>query len=424
VNRAQRIRLTAWAIVITFLAGAIALAIPRGGEGQITITAYFTKAIGLFKDSHVRVLGVDVGRVTSVEAEGPKVKVVMTVDAARKIPADARAVVVPISLIADRYVQLTPVYSSGPVLKDGAVIDTQRTAIPAELDDLLSQLKKLLDAVRAGTLAHPESIGAAVRNLAAALQGAGDDLSATLGGGGALSGAITENAPAIEASVTRLADLLSAIAARRDDIAGLNANLAQALGAIASEHSTLSSALGNIALLTEQLGTLVKEHRPELESDISILAKTSNVLTRHQDSLITSLDWLHVLADGAEGDHNGGAIHQYGNGPFHIDVRDAHLFACPPGVPPSICLLLGLSGVPLSLSAKTPGQAGAPSGATSVGTTPPSAVAGPDPTNLLDLLPKLPLAGSSQTTSEGTPSLRDVFDGLGGLLDRALGWLM
>src|SRR5439155_3034131 len=107
VTPAARVRLIATAIAFTFLAGVVAIAVPRGDKGHITVTAYFAKAIGLFKDSHVRVLGVDVGRVTSVKPEGVRVKVTMTIDATRKIPADARAVIVPISLIADRYIQLT-----------------------------------------------------------------------------------------------------------------------------------------------------------------------------------------------------------------------------------------------------------------------------------------------------------------------------
>lgn len=429
MNRSQRIRLVATGLVIVFVAASIALAFPRNGKKPIEVTAYFTKAIGLFKSSPVRVLGVDVGRVTSVEPQGTKVKVVMKIEADRKIPADARAVVVPISLIADRYVQMTPVYSSGPVLADGAVIDTDHTAIPAELDDLLAQLKKLLDAVQAGTLRNPESIGLAIKNLAAALQGAGDDLSATLSGAGALSSAVTDNPTEIDASVRHLSSLLAAIAAHRDDIARLNTGLAQALGAIASERSTLDSALRNIALLTGQLGSLVKEHRANLEADIAVLARTTRVVTKHQDSVIQSLDWLHVLADGAEESHYDGAIHTVG-GRTHIDVRDAHLFPCPPAVNAAICLLTGLLGSQLPIGVTAPGSNAAPAAGTTGPTAGPPSVApaatpaAPTaPESLLDLLPKLPLTGTEAET-RSSPSLRDLFDELGGLLDLAFGWLM
>ena len=425
----RRVRLIAYAITLTFLGGVVALAVPRGGPGQISVTAYFSKAIGLFKDSRVRVLGVDVGRVTSVHPEGQQVKVTMKIDPHRKIPESVHAVIVPISLIADRYIQLTPVYTSGPVLHSGSVIGVDRTSIPAELDDLLAQLKKLLDAVQSGKPGTPASIGAAIFNLAAALQGTGTDLSQTLSGAGALSGAISDNAPAIEATVTHLANLLDALGQRRDEITSLNTRLALALGAIADERTTLGSALGNIATLTEQLGSLVAAHRTDLESDLTVLAKTTSILTRHQASLAQSLDWLPVQTDGGEGHHNGGAV-DFSNGPPHIDVHDAHAFACAPGLTATTCLLLGLSGAGTvqpgaAAPAATPGASGAGSAGRGASVTPSATPAPPDPANLLDLLPKVHLGDAATVPSQGPASgIRGLFDGIGGLLDHALRWFL
>jgi virulence factor Mce-like protein len=424
VRRGQT-RLLAIAIALTFLGGVLALAFPREKKEQFRVTAYFTKAIGLFPESRVRVLGVSVGRVSSVEAVGSKVKVVMRLDPEIKVPADARAVIVPISLISDRYVQLTPVYTSGARLRNGDVIDTDRTVIPAELDDLLAQLKKFLDAVQAGSRENPESLGLAVKNLAAALAGAGDGLSKTLSGGGALAGAASANAAQLDAIVGELSRLFGALSDRRNDIALLNSRLAQALGAVASESDSLNGALSNLALLTEQLNSLVAAHRPNLEADLTVLAKTTKILTDRQESTIQALDWLHVLADGAENAHEGGALHVDAPVP-HIDVRDAHLFPCPPAIPPAVCLLLGLTGGGLSLSASTPGAVGSGSAASPAPGQPatPAPSLAPDPGNLLDLLPKVgPLLPSSERSGASAPSLRGFFSRMGGLLDNGWRWL-
>jgi phospholipid/cholesterol/gamma-HCH transport system substrate-binding protein len=418
--RATRIRLLAVLIALSFASGVVALAFPREKAAPpIRVTAVFEKAIGLFEQSHVRVLGVSVGRVESVTPTGTTVEVVMKIDGDRKIPADARAVLVPISLIADRYLQLAPVYRSGPVLTDGDVIGVERTAIPAELDDVLDQLKKLLDAVEAGTAENPESIGEAVQNLAAALKGSGEDFSRVLDGGGTLAGSVVENAAAVDASVAHLASLASALAERRGDIATLNSRLYKALSAIASERRALDGALANAAVLTEQLGSLVKEHRPALEADLSVLADTTQILMRHQDSVIQSLEWLHVLADGADNAHNEGAIHREPGKPAHIDVRDEHLFACPDPVPAAVCLLLGLTGGSLPIS--LPPELGGPAAARAAPGAA-EAPAGPDPLNLLDLLPRLLLGGLGGDGSE--PASAPTPGGTGGLLSGALGWLL
>jgi phospholipid/cholesterol/gamma-HCH transport system substrate-binding protein len=420
VIRATRIRLLALAIALTFAGGTLAMAFPRERNEQVRVTAIFPKTIGLFVQSHVRVLGVSVGRVESVEPQGDTVAVVMRLDARRKIPADAKAVIVPISLIADRYIQLTPVYESGPRLVNGDVIGIERTAIPAELDDVLAQLKKLLDAVEAGTADNPESIGEAVQNLASALAGSGDDFSRLLDGGGELAGSVVENATEVDAIVGHLARLASALAERRGDLAQLNTRMAQALGAIASERDALNGALANAALLTEQLGSLVKEHRPALEADLTVLAKTTQIVMAHQDSLIRTLEWVHVLADGAEAAHNGGAIHREPGAPAHIDVRDEHLFSCPPPLPTAVCLALGLSGgsvLGLDLPAMPPGGARS-GGAGEAGVA--DAPAGPDPLNLLDLLPGIdvPSLGAGATAPQPTTG------GVRGLLSGALGWML
>ena len=48
-------------------------------------------------------------------------EVTMYIDSKYKVPADAFAQIVPISLISDRYVQLAPAYTgTGPTLNDGA----------------------------------------------------------------------------------------------------------------------------------------------------------------------------------------------------------------------------------------------------------------------------------------------------------------
>src|SRR5262249_2224168 len=85
-------------------------------------TAHFPRAASVHKGTDVRVLGVNVGRVTAVIPEGNSVRVDMEYDADVDIPANAKAVVITPTLVADRFVQLTPVYTSGPRMKDGADI--------------------------------------------------------------------------------------------------------------------------------------------------------------------------------------------------------------------------------------------------------------------------------------------------------------
>jgi phospholipid/cholesterol/gamma-HCH transport system substrate-binding protein len=425
----QRLKLIASVIVLTLVAATATLvARVTAGPETMQVTAFFSKTIGLFPAARVDVLGVAVGRVVSVTPAGNDVKVVMKIDKTQKIPADAHATIVPISLISDRYIQLFPPYQAGPALREGAMIGTDRTFIPAELDDLLSQLKKLLDALQTGTTEGTPAIGAVMKNLAEALRGTGGDLSGTLAGGGKLAATVLARSEDIDGIIEHLTALVNALAQRRNDLTLLNTRMAQALGAIAGERTSLGDALSNIDLLTSQLASIVHDHKSALETDVKTLAATTAAVIRHQDSLIRTLQWTPVLDDGVEAEHNGGAVHPTGtngnSGPSHIDVRDSHFTTCPPGVPVGVCILLGLNGTPLSAPAI---GSTAPSTASPKVTTPQTqAPAGSSEADLLDLLQNLPLLGG---TDEVAPSssvpggpLGGMFDGLGGAVYHALRW--
>ena len=327
--------------VIILLSGTGWLTLhPFARHRSYAVTAYFTKTIGLFPRSDVRVLGVAIGKVRSVEPMGDKVAVVMDIDSTRRVPMDATAFIVPISLISDRYVQLSPPYSAGPSLVDGSTIPINRTSIPAELDDLLASLQRFFSALESGRQGDPGALSSAIANLAASLAGSGRHLDETLGAAGSISGVLTQRSTELDSAIVHLSSFIAALSSRSDEITKLNTNLSGALGGIADEQAALDSSLRNIALLTEQVGSILETHRSTLNTDIHTLAKVSDALVRQQSSIIRANDWLPVLADGGSDTNNGGAVHPYDapcpagmscpspNIVPHIDVREVHYGEC------------------------------------------------------------------------------------------------
>lgn len=135
-------------LLVVAVAGAAVAGCSSGPVGSlvdssITITAQFDSANGLYNGNTVAVLGMKVGKVTSVVAHPTHVDVTMQVDKWVKIPADAMAVTVSDSLLTDRHVELTPAYHSGPTMSDHTVLGTDRTRTPVEFDSLLSMADKL-----------------------------------------------------------------------------------------------------------------------------------------------------------------------------------------------------------------------------------------------------------------------------------------
>src|SRR4051812_4832043 len=131
--------------VLALLAGLLVVLWPSGGTK--TATAYFPRALNIFPDSDVTVLGVKVGSVDSVTPVGKSVKVVFHYDAAVRVPADGFAALVAPTLVSDRTVQLGPAYAGGPVLSDGAVLPLSQTMVPLELDQIAATLRDLTEAL-------------------------------------------------------------------------------------------------------------------------------------------------------------------------------------------------------------------------------------------------------------------------------------
>ena len=112
---ATRKRLATWVAVllaVVLVAGAVFL-VRQIFFGPNTITAYFPTATSIYPGDEVRVSGVKVGTIESIEPEGTQTKMVLKVDRDVPVPAGAKAVIVAQNLIAARYVQLTPAYRPG-----------------------------------------------------------------------------------------------------------------------------------------------------------------------------------------------------------------------------------------------------------------------------------------------------------------------
>lgn len=311
---------------LAFVVGALLL---LGGAGlymagskseddKYQITAYFTKAIGLFEKSDVDILGVPVGKVTEVAPEGTKVRVEMEIDSQYKIEKSSEtfAQIVPISVISDRYIQLGPVYQEeGEFLADGDVLDTSVTQIPAELDDVFKQLKKLLDAIEPGEKGEPGALGELIVQLNRTLDDRERDLQGTLIHGAELTGTLADAQEDISGLLINLDSLFTKLATRADSMSELNRNFALVMTALAQSRSDLEGTLANLADMTEEVGKLATANGDRLGRDLTIATNITSTVLKNRESVEESLRWLKVVGEGAARAYHPGQFKD-------VDVRD------------------------------------------------------------------------------------------------------
>ena len=295
------IRPLAYLVALVMAVAAVLLFWPKDDkDDKYQVTAYFDKAIGLFPNSDVNILGVPVGKIQDVEPVGRRVKVTMEVSKEHKIPADAQAQIVPISVISDRFVEFFPAYTGGPILQDGAVLEEDQTQIPAELDDVFKQLKKLLDAIQPGGPGEPGALGELIVELDETFSGHEDDLQGALTEGAQLTRTLAGTKEDLQGILANLDSLFGKLATRSGEFSTLNKNLITVLTAISESRDDLEGTLVNLGDLSAEVTDLARDQGRILEDDLRRLARIVGVALKNGGSVRQSLRWLPVLGWGIE----------------------------------------------------------------------------------------------------------------------------
>ncbi len=290
--RAERlVKPLAVAIVALLVAGGVTVVRRRESDAGVPVTAHFSRTIGLYPGSSVRVLGVEVGTVTHIVPEGQTVLVRMKLKKGVKVPAEPTAVIIPPSLVSDRYVQLVPVYTSGPVLTDGADIPLARTRVPVELDDILKSLDRLFVALGPSGADADGSLGELIKIGAKALRdGGAQALNSTINELAGAVGALGDNREDLAGVLRNLSSFTSTLARNDTAFRRLTQDLGTVSQQLAAERRALEQALANLSVALGEIADLVRDHRGTLGRDIDSLAQVTKTVMKQKQSLIEALD--------------------------------------------------------------------------------------------------------------------------------------
>jgi phospholipid/cholesterol/gamma-HCH transport system substrate-binding protein len=276
IRRIPRNRLTAVAAIVLaglLIAGA-AVMVRQIFFGSKTITAYFTSATAIYPGDEVRVSGVKVGTIKSIEPQGTQAKMTLKVDHDVSVPAEAKAVIVTQNLVAARYVELTPAYrTSGPVMADGAVIPVQRTAIPVEWDEVKSQLMRLSTDLGPNAKVSTPSISRFIDSAADALKGGnGEKLRNTLAQLSGVARTIANGSGNIVDIIKNLQTFVTALRDSNIQMVQFNNRLATLTSVVNDSKSDLDAALTDLSTAVGEVQRFIAGTRDETSEQIGRLS--------------------------------------------------------------------------------------------------------------------------------------------------------
>lgn len=249
------------------------------------ITAYFPSTTGLYEGDDVRVLGVQVGDIDSIEPGSDRVKVKMSINRGVDLPADARAVIVSPSLVSARFIQIAPAYTGGAKLEDGAEIGLDRTAVPVEWDDIKAELSKL--ATTLGPVGEDQqgSFGRFVNTAGANLDGNGERMRDTLRELSATMSTLSDGRTDLFGTIRNLQKFVDALSSSNEQIVQFGGRLASVSSVLAGVSSDLGAGLDNLDTALVDVRRFLDGNGAQLTEGVQRLAEVTQILADKRPEL-------------------------------------------------------------------------------------------------------------------------------------------
>ena len=285
-------------LVVTLIVGAFLVWPSRTGT---KLTAYFTSAVGLYPGDEVRIVGVPVGTIDSIEPRATDVKVTMTLENGVQVPADAKALVIAPNLVAARFVQLTPAYTGGATMADGAEIGLDDTAVPVEWDEVKEQLTQLSAQLgpKPGSMQGP--LTSFVNQAADTFDGNGDSFRQALRELSQTAGRLGDSRTDLFGTIRNLQVLVNALSNSNEQIVQFSDHVASVSQVLADSTVDLDNTLGTLNQALGDVRGFLNESNGALIDQVNKLADFTSILTERSDDIEQI---LHITPNGLSNFYN------------------------------------------------------------------------------------------------------------------------
>ena len=278
--------LLAVALTALLVAGT-AFVLRQKAFGPMTVTAVFPSAQAVYPGDDVRVSGVKVGTIRSIDPDGTDIRMTLAIDHSVPVPADAKAVLVAQNLISARYVQLTPAYGTdeapgGPTMADGAVIPLERTAVPVEWDEVKKQLTRLARDLGPAGGADMSSAGKFIDSAANAMAGNGDKLRETIRQLSGVGRVLSEGSGNIVDVIKNLQIFVTALRDSNTQIVQFQDRLATLTSVVNGSRSDIDAALTNLSEAVGEVQRFIAGTRDQTAEQIQRLGAVTRNVADHQ----------------------------------------------------------------------------------------------------------------------------------------------
>jgi phospholipid/cholesterol/gamma-HCH transport system substrate-binding protein len=249
------------------------------GIGQYRVTVELPETGGLYPRGNVTYRGAQVGTVDSVHLTNSGVAAVLSLDSNVKIPADVEAEVHSVSSVGEQFVQLLPRIGSGPMLKDGDVIQQDRTTVPTDINKVLTDTTRGLEAI------PHENLKTVIDEAYVAVGGLGPELRRLVNGSTTLAIDARKNLDPLTTLIDQSRPVLDSQSDTAGSIQAWAANLASITGQLQSQDPAVAGILEKGPGAADEVQALFDRLRPTLPIVLANLVSIGEVAVTYQPGL-------------------------------------------------------------------------------------------------------------------------------------------
>lgn len=238
-----------------------------------TVSAYFVDAGGLRTDNTVEVSGYPVGKVSSIELDGPGVLVKFHVDNDIRLGNRTEAAIKTKGLLGSKFLDITP---RGDGHLD-APIPIERTMSPYQLPDALGDLATTISGLNTSRLSE------SLDTMAQTFADTPADFRNAMKGVARLAQTVDERDSALRALLDNAAKATGVLAKRTDEIVTLVRDTNAVLAQLRTQSAALEQIWASISSVSRQLQGFIAENRQQLRPTLDKLNGVLSIVERRKE---------------------------------------------------------------------------------------------------------------------------------------------
>ncbi len=240
---------------------------------------------GLVVNDEVKIAGVEVGKVTSIETERGRAVVTFSVDSDGVLRDSTQVGVRWRNVLGQKYLYLYP-GEAGDALESGERLPLDQSVDSADVGEFLNAVGPVLQAI------DPADANAFVQALNEGLQGNEAQVRRLLGDAATVSDTFGGLDTEVGSIVTNLDAVVGALADRDQAVDATLRNLTSLSDDLAARNESLQSVVTDFAALSQDLNTLLETRRGDLDVTIDNLETILAVLDENRSGLEDTLATL------------------------------------------------------------------------------------------------------------------------------------